>query len=502
MSLAHVKEDRSKRTPTVLLPYQVKWQKDQTQVKVIQKSRRIGLSWGEASEDALLAARKNGMDVYYIGYNKDMAQEFIEDCGAWAKSYNKAASEIEEYVFQDENKDIITFRVRFASGHKIVALSSRPSNLRGMQGKVVIDEAAFHDDFKGLLKAAIALLMWGGQVVIISTHDGEENEFNLLIEEIKARKKPYSLHTITFDDALRDGLYQRICLRTGKTWSQEGQEKWRQEIVDFYGDDADEELFCIPSQGGGAYFTRPQIKNCMKKDIDTIFWSQRDEWAELPDEDRWEETQEWLEEIVQPYLDALDPDRACHFGEDFARDQNLTVIWPVQEKSDSNIRVIFNLELFNIPFRQQEQILFYILDRLPCFRGGAMDARGNGQSLAEFAMQRYGADNIHMIKATDTWYGRWFPIYKATIEDRGMDLPASADVMEDHRAVKKIKGIPKIAEAQAKDKKSKKKRHGDSAIAGVMAVYAVNEIEGPGEIDFESTGKKRASAKSDGFLEN
>ncbi|MBU3953153.1 MAG: terminase family protein, partial [Proteobacteria bacterium] len=169
MSLAHVKEDRSKRTPTVLLPYQVKWQKDQTQVKVIQKSRRIGLSWGEASEDALLAARKNGMDVYYIGYNKDMAQEFIEDCGAWAKSYNKAASEIEEYVFQDENKDIITFRVRFASGHKIVALSSRPSNLRGMQGKVVIDEAAFHDDFKGLLKAAIALLMWGGQVVIIST---------------------------------------------------------------------------------------------------------------------------------------------------------------------------------------------------------------------------------------------------------------------------------------------------------------------------------------------
>ena len=257
----HIKEDRSKRTPTVLLSYQVKWQKDKSQVKVMRKSRRVGLSWGEASEDALLAASKNGMDVYYIGYNKDMAQEFIEDCGDWGKSYNKAASEIEEYVFQDENKDIITFRIRFASGHKIVALSSRPSNLRGMQGKVVIDEAAFHDDFKGLLKAAIALLMWGGQVVIISTHDGEENEFNQLIEEILAGKKPYSLHEVTFDDALDAGLYKRICLRTKKKWSSQFQTKWRQEIIDFYGDDAEEELFCIPSQGGGTYLTRPLIKS-------------------------------------------------------------------------------------------------------------------------------------------------------------------------------------------------------------------------------------------------
>ncbi len=499
--MTHVMEARSNRTPTVLLPYQVRWQEDQAEVKVIEKSRRVGLSWGEASEDALLAASKNGMDVFYIGYNKDMAQEFISDCADWAKTYQKAASAIEEYVFRDEDKDIITFRVRFASGWKIVALSSRPSNLRGMQGKVVIDEAAFHDDFKGLLKAAIALLMWGGRVVIISTHDGEENEFNLLIEEIRAGKRPYSLHTVTFDQALQQGLYKRICMRTGKEWSQESQDKWRQSLVDFYGDDADEELFCIPSHGSGTYFTWPQIKNCMKEDIDTIFWSRPDEWAELPDQERWDETREWLEEVVKPYLDALDPDRKTWFGEDFARDQNLTVIWPGQEKDDSNLRVVFNLELFNIPFRQQEQILFYILDRLPCFQGGAMDARGNGQALAEFAMQKFSKEMIHMIKATDAWYGRWFPIYKTTIEDRAIDLPASADVMEDHRTVKKIKGIPKIAESQEKDKKSKKKRHGDSAIAGVMVVYAVNEIEGPGEIEFESTGKKRDFTKADAFLE-
>jgi len=116
-------------------------------------------------------------------------------------------------------------------------------------------------------------------------------------------------------------------------------------------------------------------------------------------------------------------------------------------------------------------------------------------------MQKFSPEMIHMIKATDAWYGRWFPIYKTTIEDRAIDLPASADVMEDHRAVKKIKGIPKIAESQEKDKKSKKKRHGDSAIAGVMVVYAVNEIEGPGEIEYKSTGQKRDFTKADAFLE-
>ena len=489
------KEDRSKRIPMALLPYQGRWQADTSQVKVCQKSRRIGLSWDEASEDALLAASKNGMDVFYIGYNKDMAQEFVEDCADWAKHYSKAASAVEEFVFNDQDKDIIAFRIRFASGHKIVALSSRPSNLRGKQGKVVIDEAAFHGELKELLKAALALLMWGGQVVVISTHDGEENEFNQLVEEIKAGKKPYSLHTITFDDALGDGLYKRICLRLGKEWTQANQDQWRQEIIAFYGDGAEEELFCVPSQGGGAYFTRPQIKACMQQDIDTISWAQDDEWALLPDEDRWGETQEWLEETVQPYLDALDPNRKHWFGEDFARNQNLTVVWPIQEKADANLRIPFALELFNIPFRQQEQILFYILDRLPNFAGGAMDARGNGQALAEYTMQRYGAERIHMIMLSDKWYSRWFPIYKATIEDQGIDLPASADVMEDHRTIKKIKGVPKIAEAQKQDKKSKKKRHGDSAIAGVMAVYAVNEIVGPGEIVYGSSDPPDKKAK-------
>ena len=238
------------KTPMVLLGYQQRWCADITPVKVCEKSRRIGLSWGEAADSALLAASQKGMDTWYIGYNKDMAQEFIRDCADWAKTYGLAASEIEETeeIFKDgdEEKAILAYVIRFSSGWRITALSSRPSNLRGKQGRVIIDEAAFHDDLPELLKAAMALLMWGGQVHIISTHNGVDNPFNELVTDVREGKKPYSLHTITFYDAVRDGLYQRICLRLGREWTRESENEWIAEIRASYGDAAAEELDCIP----------------------------------------------------------------------------------------------------------------------------------------------------------------------------------------------------------------------------------------------------------------
>ncbi|EOT8011973.1 hypothetical protein ACKY3E_005851, partial [Escherichia coli] len=83
-------------------------------------------------------------------------------------------------------EEILTYMIRFPnSGFKIQALSSRPSNLRGLQGDVVIDEAAFHESLDELLKAAMALTMWGARVRIISTHNGVDNLFNQYIQEAR-----------------------------------------------------------------------------------------------------------------------------------------------------------------------------------------------------------------------------------------------------------------------------------------------------------------------------
>ena len=73
---------------SVLLPYQRKWIADSAQVKVCEKSRRIGITWTEAADCALSAASRRGMDTWYIGYNKDMALEFVETAAQWTRRFN------------------------------------------------------------------------------------------------------------------------------------------------------------------------------------------------------------------------------------------------------------------------------------------------------------------------------------------------------------------------------------------------------------------------------
>jgi len=481
-------------TPHIFLGYQQRWCADPAPVKLIEKSRRIGLTWAESGDDTLYAAEVDGDDVWYIGYNKEMAEEFILACADWAKKYKMAASEVSEEIFLDQDdkgdeKSILTYRITFASGHRITALSSRPSNLRGKQGRVVIDEAAFHSDLKELIKAALALLMWGGEVRIISTHDGDSNYFNELVKDIRAGRKPYSLHRVTLDDALADGLYQRICLTKGKEWTQADQDKWRADLIDSYGDGADEELMCIPSQGSGTFLTRTLIEGCMSEMVPVLRYSQTDEFKYLPEDVRIAEVAAWCEDYLAPLLAGLDPSRRSYVGEDFARTGDLSVIVPLQERQDASFAAPFILELRNIPFKQQEQIFFYLCDRLPRFSHGSLDARGNGQYLAEVAAQRYGADRISEVMISESWYREVMPKYKAAFEDKTILLAKDADVIEDHRALKMIKGVAKLPESKNTGA-DKTKRHGDSAIAGAMAWHATLQ-EVVGDIEYQTVDRRR-----------
>lgn len=493
--------EKARSATGILLHYQARWVADKSPVKVMEKSRRIGISWAEAADDTLYASEKGAgekRNVWYIGYNKDMAQEFVSDCANWAKAYSLAASEMEQYEELDEEefegvvqaKKILAFRITFQSGWRITALSSRPSNLRGKQGRVILDEAAFHEQLGELLKAALALLIWGGQVRIISTHNGDANDFNSLVQDIRAGKKPYSLHRVDFDEALADGLYRRICEVLKRQWSPEAEADWRQSVIDFYGDDADEELFCVPSQGSGTYLTRALIETCLSAGIPVIRYEQPRSFAELADHLRYAEVKDWCEEMLLPLLRGLDPDRNSVFGEDFGRTGDLSVFIPLLEQQSANWHAPFHVELRNIPFQQQEQILFYIVDRLPRFRFGALDARGNGQYLAERAMQRYGAGRIAQVMPTEQWYRDAMPKYKAAYEDKTILLARDADVIEDHRAFKVIKGVAKLPETKTKGQ-DKKQRHGDSGVAGAMAWFAVHGEWGGGPVGYESVSRRR-----------
>lgn len=483
-------------TPAALLAYQQRWVADTSPVKVMEKSRRIGLSWGEAADTALLASAQSGMDCFYIGYMKEMAKEFIQDCAEFAKIYALAVgeiSEIEEVWFEgDERKAITIYTLRFASGWRIEALSSAPRNLRGKQGRIIIDEAAFHTALGELLKAAMAMLIWGGQVHVISTHNGAENDFNGLVQDIRAGKLPYSLHRVTFDDAIADGLYERVCLRTGQTPTPAAKQAWIDGIRKRYGDNAEEELDVIPKNSAGAWLSRALIEARMFE-APVLRWKPPKDHPEYgafvlwPELMRTKTMRDWLDEHVKPLLDQLDPTLASGFGEDFGRTGDLTVIAPWQLLHNLVRRFPFLVELANCPFDQQREALFYIGDRLPRFRAGKLDSRGNGQYLAEKAMQRWGAQRIECVMLSQMWYRENTAPMKSAFEDGTILLPRSADVVDDLRAFQVVKGIPLIPDKRTTGDDGQQ-RHGDSGVA-ILLGYAASRADYV-PIEFQSAGAR------------
>lgn len=462
----------------VLLGYQKRWIEDDSQLKIAEKSRRTGLTWAEAADASLCASTarsSGGCNHFYVGSNKEMAREFIEAVAMWSKIFNEAVSTIQEQtIFDDDGKDgkeILTFVVYFASGFKVQALSSNPSNLRGMQGNVTIDEAAFQDRLAEVLKAALALTMWGSKVRIISTHNGVENLFNELLNDSRAGKKDYSVHRITLDQACAEGLYKRICQITRKEWSEAAEAEWKAGLRKNTAskEDAEEEYDCVPKHGSGSYLSRMLIESC-SFDAPVLRYVGTAAFNATPEHLREADINDWCKANLLPVLMTLNPTLEHCFGEDFGRVSDLTVIAPMTIEQNLKRTVSFLVELQNVPYHQQKQILLYITTRLPRLRGGALDNRGNGGYLAEQAAEQHGGI-IQKVDLSQRFYLDNMSRFKSVFEDGGIAIPKDADVVADLQAIKLVKGIAKVPDVNTSTVKGKK-RHGDAAIAIFLAHYA------------------------------
>lgn len=470
----------------VFLPYQQRWFEDTSQIMIAEKSRRTGLTWAEAGRNVINAAkprRRGGCNTFYVGSKQEMALEYIAACALFAKAFNELAqADVYEQTFWDEGKkeEILAYMIRFPkSGFKIQALSSRPSNLRGLQGDVVIDEAAFHESLEELLKAALALTMWGNKVRLISTHNGVDNAFNTYIQDAREGRKDYSIHRITLDDAIAEGLYQRICYVTGQEWSLEAQLEWRAKLYKNAPnvESADEEYGCVPKKSGGAYLSRVLIEQAMVADHSIRIYRYEapkgfESWTPAM---RVAEVQVWCEENLRPELARLSDKNRHTFGEDFARRGDLSVFTPLVILPSLRKRVPFQVELRNLTYEAQQQIMFYICDGLPRLSGLAFDATGNGGYLAEQAALKYGTGLVDQVHLNLAWYALWMPKLKGEFEAFNLEVPRHQTQLDDLLSIKVEKGVPVIDKGRTKDLQSgdsKAKRHGDSAVSLVMAVRA------------------------------
>lgn len=489
---------RKWRPPPVFLCYQRKVCRDRSEVRIIEKSRRIGLSWALAGDAVLEAARSRGCDQFYVGYNKEMAEQFIKDCGLFVEGFHIIATQAEEAFFDDVDDDgkllrrILMFVIRFSSGHRIHALSSRPENLRSKQGHLIVDEAAFHRDLPSLIKAGMAFTMWGrgGRVTVVSTHNGVDNPFAMLIEETRAGKHPFSLHRITLKQALRDGLFRRMCLVNGVPWTKEGERAWEAKIRAQYGEDGPEELDCVPCRSGGTYLPRGLLEECTA-DVPLVRVRLKDEFAQRPDEYRAAWAKQWCEQTLAPLLRQLSHQRAHSFGQDFGRVSDLSVLAPMEIGQDLRRRVPFLVELRNVPYMEQAYIAQYVLDRLPMWRRALFDATGNGAFLGERMVQKFCAvpssasktkdddtpPRVEKLTLSEKWYGEHMPKVKDGFERGLIVIPRDADVVQDFQAFRVIDGIPKLPKHKQKqidtDKGGPKvTRHGDAGVAISLAYIA------------------------------
>lgn len=481
---AEIPEDLDPLAEGVLMRHQAEWLEDKSDLKLGEKGRRTGVTFAEALDHALIAATRKsegGQNCFYIGDTKDKGREFIGYVAHFARILSGDLHRIEEFMFDDYREDgslagqISAFRVRFASGCRVEALSSRPENIRGLQGTVCVDEAAFHKDVRAVLDSVNALLIWGGKIRVISTHNGVLNPFNELIREARAGKVPFSLHFIPFSKAVENGLFKRVCMVTGKTWSPEAEAAWEGKIRASYGvrrAAMRQELDAIPAEAEGAALTRVQIEACMDGTIPIARWQRDDDFKNAPEHVRKADARDWCETVLKPILATLNPNRPHYFGEDFARSGDATAILVLELEPTLVRRSRLLVELRNVPFDQQREILFYLCDRLPRLSGGALDANGNGAYLAEVTAQRYGGERIVEVKATTEWYRKNSTAYVEAFGDKTIVLPRHEDVLQDHQALQYVSGVIKVPDDHRFKGADGYDRHGDTAIAGTMAWFA------------------------------
>ncbi|CUW41130.1 putative Mu-like prophage FluMu protein gp28 [Magnetospirillum sp. XM-1] len=478
----------------LLMAHQKAWCEDTSDLKIGEKGRRTGITWGEAFDSvtaAMAAKSAGGDDTWYIGDTKEKGREFIKTCAGMAQAIAGELLEVEEFVFEDVTVDergevktsqIAAFRVTFASGHRISALSSNPANIRGLQGRVVIDEAAFHRDVAAVLDACLALLIWGGKIRIISTHNGNTNAFNDLIKEVRAGKRTASIHRVTFDDAVANGLYERMCAVTGRAMSPQDKAAWYAGIRNAYGSRTEamrEELDAVPREGDGTMLALALIEAAQRQAYRLVRWEPPEpagglEFVDWPEQLRRAHMDLWIKEHVVPELEKFPAWALGALGGDFAMRQDRAAYAVGFTDHALHRHVPLIVELCQCPYDQQKQLLFFIgtwLRQHRRLQGGVLDANGNGMVLAQEARQKFGPESIVELMPSDAWAREMTPKFSAAFADKTIHVPAHLDVRGDLHQFRIVNGVGKIPKDVRTEGTDGGKRHADTAVA-LLNFYA------------------------------
>ena len=450
-------------TEGIFLPFQSKWVTDNSRLKLMEKSRQIGISWASAyAADERTAAQGARFDQWVSSRDDLQARLFIEDCKMWAGIMNLAAKDLGEVVLDAKDR-LSAYVIEFASGKRIHSMSSNPDAQAGKRGGRILDEFALHPDPRKLWAIAYPGITWGGSMELISTHRGSHNFFNQLIREVREHRNPkgISLHRVTLQDALDQGFLFK--LQQMLPADDERQAMDEAAYFDFVksgcadAESFEQEYMCNPADDDVAFLEYSLITAC--------------EYAAGADWQR----------IGSGRLFA---------GIDIGRKKDLTVLWVFEQLGDVlYTRHVESMQ--NMRKSDQEKILWPWIER--CDRT-CIDNTGLGIGWVDDAQDKFGESRVEGITFTSRSKEEMAYPVRGSMEDRTLRIPYDPKIRADLRQVTKQvtpAGNVRFTAERTVD------GHADHFWALALAKAAASNPSAP--IEFTSSGQPRGQ-DAQGFI--
>lgn len=446
----------AKRHEHYFLPYQVRWLRDTSRIKLWEKSRRIGATYVQSYEDVEDIVAGRVPKVWFTSADESAAREYIEYCEQWVRLFDGAGRHVGIELLESE-RDIKTYTIEIR-GRQINALSSNPKALRSKGGKVVWDEAAWHDDPRRMWAALRPVITWGYPLRILSTHNGKRALFYQFIEDIKAGRLAWSHHWTDINLAVEEGLVDKIM---GRPTTKAEREAWLEEERRNCRDAETwaQEYLCIPIDETTAFMPYELIESVERDDL-------------------------------LKRLDDIQGD--LYVGMDIGRRRHLSVIWVVEKVGPVKLtRMVKVME--RAPFHVQRDVLFEILAH-PRVRRACIDETGLGMQLAEEAQEAFGRYKVEPVTFSGRVKEELAYGLLRQVEDQAFLIPRDHDVREDWHSVKKVttpSGNIRFDADESGD------GHADRFWAAALANEAARQYAGPTVI--ASRGRRESSSLLTGY---
>lgn len=269
------KIDSPKATSRYFLPYQLKWIEDDSPLRIWEKSFRIGATWADAFKNVRKRLQHSKRDYLFATRDYPSAIEYMEGCRQFCEAYNVTRNilshgeDVISVPVHDRDgkptgftEEIKISYIKFDNGSRIIAFSSNPNAMLVYGGDVGLDEFPRHPRADELYQVAQARVTWGYDLGMWGSHFGNDTLFYRIALDARKGAGGWSHHFTTIEDAVREGLVEKINETRGTTFTREGfiadcKKRARDEAT------YQEAYMCNPKGGTAAIVPWSQIELCM-----------------------------------------------------------------------------------------------------------------------------------------------------------------------------------------------------------------------------------------------